>query len=324
MKPGILLTGEFLMDEVRARLESGFAVYDLPEAEPERGAFLTEHGAAIGAVVFAGHQGADSALMDKLPNLKIIACHGVGYDGIDVDAATVRGVWVSNTPDVLNDDVADLAMALMLAVVRRLPAAERFARDEWERGGAFPLTDRLSGRRLGMLGMGRIGGAIVRRAAAFGMEISYHATARKMDSPHRWAESPAALARACDILCAATPATPQTRGMVGAEVLRELGKGEGLGYLVNIGRGSLVDEPALVSALAEGVIAGAALDVFADEPRIPAALKRMDNVVLSPHQGSATLRTRRAMGILAAENAELVLRGKPPKTPVNHPAGGGK
>ena len=316
LRKSVLLGGRFLMDDVRARLESGFAVRVLPNSESECDAFLAQHGRDFEGAIATSASG---EMMDETPNLKIIACYGVGYDGIDADAAARRGIWVSNTPDVLNDDVADLAIGLMLAVVRRIPAAQCFAKDEWSSGGSFPLTDRLTGRRLGMLGMGRIGGAIVRRALGFGMEISYHATAPKPDSPHRWAENPVALARECDVLCAAAPATPQTRGIVNAEVLQALGKNQGEGYFVNIGRGALVDEEALVSALANKVVAGAALDVFENEPHIPDALKHMDNVVLSPHQASATKHTRRAMGMLAVENVEAVLKGLPPKTPVNHP-----
>ena len=312
MKQGVFLTGGFLTPEVQARLESRFAVFS-PDS-------LAGNAEEVGAVITTGHRGADAALMDGFPHLRIVACYGVGYDGIDVGAATKRGIWVSNTPDVLNDDVADLALALMLSVVRRLPESERWARaGQWETGGDFSLTERLTGRRLGMLGMGRIGGAIVRRALAFDMEVYYHATARKEGSPHKWAGSVLELAREVDILCVAAPATEQTRGMVNGEVLRALGKEAGLGWLVNIARGSLVDESALIEVLREGVIAGAALDVFADEPRIPLELREMENVVLSPHQGSATYHTRRAMGELAAENVERVLGGEKPKTPVNNP-----
>lgn len=316
MAKEVLITGGFLAADTRARLESAFVVRELPPDDESQAAFFAAHGGNIGALITGGHQSADAAMMAKMPNLSVISCYGVGYDGIDVAAASARGIWVCNTPDVLTDDVADMAMALMLAVVRRIPAAERYVRGGgWKSKGAFGLTERLGGRRLGMLGMGRIGGAIVKRALAFDMTIAYHATAKK-DSPHKWAESPAMLAKESDILCAAMPATPQTTGIVNAEVLDALGRG---GYFVNIGRGALVDEPALVAALQKGVIAGAGLDVFADEPNVPEALTTMDNVVLSPHQGSATFHTRQAMSNLAAENATRILQGQPPKTPVNAP-----
>ncbi|MGI9338793.1 MAG: 2-hydroxyacid dehydrogenase [Gammaproteobacteria bacterium] len=314
MAKEVLLSGGFLAAQTRAKLEADFVVRELPPPDA-RAAFFAEHGGNIGALITGGHQRADAAMMDNMPHLAVISCYGVGYDGIDVKEATKRGIWVCNTPEVLNDDVADMAMALMLAVVRRIPAAERFVRGgQWQKGN-FHLTDRLSGRRLGMLGMGRIGGAIVRRALAFGMTITYHATAKK-DTPHQWAKSPATLAKECDILCAAMPATPQTTGIVNAEVLQALGPE---GYFVNIGRGALADEPALVDALQKGIIAGAALDVFADEPNVPQALMNMDNVVLSPHQGSATTHTRKAMSELTAENAIRVLHGQPPQASVNNP-----
>ena len=309
----VLLTGGFLSDEVRARLQANFKVRELPKLSSS---LQQQSCGNIGAVITTGHHGAGAELMDALPNLKVIACYGVGYDGIDIEAATARGVWVTNTPDVLNDDVADLALGLMLSITRRIPSAERYLREgKWQTQGDHPTTDRLTGKRLGMLGMGRIGGAIVRRALAFDMKISYHATAQKKDSPHQWAASAQELAEGCDILCAAMPATAATEKIVNAEVLRALGS---KGYFINIGRGALADEPALVSALQGGVIAGAALDVFADEPNVPEELKKMENVVLSPHQGSATIHTRNAMGNFAAENVERVLRGEKPQTPVNN------
>lgn len=319
MAKEVLLTGGFLAAQTRARLESGFVVRELPQqSQQSQEAFLAEYGGNIGALITGGHQQADAALMDMLPRLSVISCYGVGYDGIDVAAATKRGIWVCNTPDVLNDDVADLAMALMLAVVRRVPEAERYVRGgKWRDDGAFGLTERLGGRRLGMLGMGRIGAAIVRRALAFDMTISYYATAKK-DSPHKWADSAESLAKESDVLCAAMPANAGTIGIVNAAVLNALGGG---GYFVNIGRGALVDEPALVAALQNKVIAGAALDVFADEPNVPEALMKMDNVVLSPHQGSATIHTRKAMSDLSADNAIKVLQGEKPITPVNEVGG---
>jgi len=315
----ILLKDGLLPPPVRARLAAAFTVRDWPAAPEAQQQLLAAHGANIAALITTGHAGADGAAMDQLPGLKLIACYGVGYDGIDVAAAAARGVWVSNTPEVLNDDVADMALALMLAAVRQLPAAERYVRDNgWPARGDFPLTDRLTGKRLGMLGMGRIGGAIVKRALAFDMAIAYHATKPKPQSPHQWADSPAALARWCDILCVAMPATAQTAGMVNAAVLRALGA---RGYLVNIARGALVDEDALIAALQSGVIKGAALDVFANEPHVPQALREFDNVVLSPHQGSATAHTRHRMAEVVADNIEAVLQGGAPVTPVNAPDG---
>ncbi|MDD9823477.1 MAG: 2-hydroxyacid dehydrogenase [Gammaproteobacteria bacterium] len=313
----ILLRDGFLPPPVRARLAAAFIVHDWPAASDAQEKFLAAHGKNIGAMMTTGHAGADGAMMDELPGLKLIACYGVGYDGIDVAAASARGVWVSNTPDVLNDDVADLALALMLAAVRRLPAAERYVREnQWRARGDFALTDRLTGKRLGMLGMGRIGAAIVKRALAFDMRIAYHATQPKPQSPHQWADSAAALAEWCDILCVAMPATAQTVGMVNAAVLRALGP---RGYLVNIARGSLVDEAALIAALRDGVIKGAALDVFADEPHVPQELREFDNVVLSPHQGSATVHTRHRMAEVVADNIEAVLQDGEPVTAVNEP-----
>ena len=310
----ILLRDGFLPPPVRARLAAAFTVHDWPAAVDAQKEFLAAHGKNIGALIATA---ADRATMEQLPGLKLIACYGVGYDGIDVAAATARGVWVSNTPEVLNDDVADLALALMLAAVRRLPAAERYVREnQWRARGDFALTDRLTGKRLGMLGMGRIGAAIVKRAQAFDMRIAYHATQPKPRAPHQWAGSAAALAEWCDILCVAMPATQQTRGMVNAAVLRALGP---RGYLVNIARGSLVDEAALIDALRDGVIKAAALDVFADEPHVPQELRALDNTVLSPHQGSATTHTRHRMAEVVADNIEAVLQGDAPVTAVNKP-----
>lgn len=297
------------------RLGGAHVLHVLPAEQEERAAFLAAHADGIAALVTTGHHGADAALMDALPSLQVISCFGVGYDGIDVAAASARGVWVGHTPDVLNDDVADMAMALMLAAARRLPAADRYVRDSrWEKDGNYPLTARLSGRRLGVIGLGRIGAAIAKRACAFGMPVSYHNRHRVAASPYHYAESAAALAAEADFLCLAVPLTAETEKMVDADVLRALGKD---GILINISRGAAVDEQALVRALLDGVIAGAGLDVFADEPRVPAALKKMDNVVLSPHQGSATYHTRRRMAELTCDNIAAVLAGGSPLAAVN-------
>ena len=311
----IVLLGDMLPAAVCERLSASFTLHRFVASGDESASFLAAHGPNIGALIAAGDAQVEAATMEQLPNLKLVACYGVGYDGIDTEAAAARGVWVSNTPDVLNDDVADLALALMLALVREVPQVDRYVRaGQWQTRGDFALTDRLTGKRLGMLGMGRIGGAIVRRALAFDMDISYHATRIKPDSPHRWADSPSSLAAGCDILCVVMPATAQTRGMVDEQVLRALGKD---GYLVNIARGALVNEAALIQALKNNTIKGAALDVFAHEPNVPDDLRAMDNVVLSSHQGSATTHTRLRMAELVADNIEAVLHGSVPVTPVN-------
>ena len=312
----VILLGDFLPAAVCERLAAAHTLHQF-STHDEVAPFLTANGQNIAAVITTGNGKVESAWLEQLPNLKLIACYGVGYDGVDTKAVAAHGAWVSNTPNVLNDDVADLAMALMLALMRQLPQVDRYVRDgSWKTHGNFALTDRLTGKRLGMLGMGRIGGAIVRRALAFDMKISYHATKIKTDLPHQWADTPAALAADCDILCVAMPATAQTHGMVDAKVLRALGKN---GYLINIARGSLVDEPALINALKTGAVKGAALDVFANEPDVPSELCAMQNVILSAHQGSATTHTRLRMAELVEENVEAVLNNKPPLTPVNNP-----
>ena len=313
----IVLIGSILPTDVCARLSASFTLHQFSSGGDASAKFLADHGQNISALITAGNTKADAAMMDQMPNLQIIGCYGVGYDGIDTEAAAERGAWVSNTPDVLNDDVADLALALMLALMRQLPQVDRYVRNgEWKKHGDFVLTDRLTGKRLGMLGMGRIGSAIVRRALAFDMAVSYHATKVKSDVPHQWADSPSALAVGCDILCVCMPATAQTHNMVNAEVLSALGAD---GYLINVARGALVDQDALITALQNGVIKGAALDVFANEPNVPDTLLAMDNVVLSSHQGSATIHTRRRMAELVADNVTAVLHGDAPLTPVNQP-----
>lgn len=297
------------------RLAADHIVQTLPPAADGRAAFLRAHGGDIAAFVTTGHHGADAALMDALPSLKVISCFGVGYDGIDVAAATARGIWVGNTPDVLNDDVADMALALMLATARRLPAADRHVRDgRWEKGENYPLTARLSERRLGIIGLGRIGNAIARRACAFGMPVAYHNRRPVAASPYRYVASLRALAAESDFLCLTVPLTAETEKLVDADVLQALGAD---GFFINISRGGAVDEEALVRALENGVIAGAGLDVFADEPRVPAALKKMEHVVLSPHQGSATHHTRQRMAALTCQNVNAVLDGGTPRAAVN-------
>jgi len=265
------------------------------------------------AAITSSRFGVTNEQLDALPNLRAIVHFGVGYETTDVEYARARGIVVSNTPDVLTDCVADLAVGALIDVLRRLSAADRFVRrGEWS-AGQFPLATKVSGKRVGILGLGRIGQAIARRLAAFDADLSYHARHEVPDVSYRYHATPAALAAAVDVLVVATSGGPATRGLVSAEVLAALGPD---GYLVNIARGSVVDEPALVSALVGGRLAGAALDVFADEPTVPPELLPLDNVVLLPHIASATTETREAMGELAFRNLRQFLSEGTLITPV--------
>ncbi|MDQ0838491.1 2-hydroxyacid dehydrogenase [Sphingomonas faeni] len=257
------------------------------------------------AIVGGGSSVVDTALLDRLPALEIVAIHGVGYDGIDLAATRARGIAVTTTPDVLTDDVADLALGLMLAVQRRIVANDRAVRDG---GWQVDLARRASGRRIGIFGLGRIGKAIARRAAPFASELHYTARSAKPDFAGVFHADIASLAAACDVLIIAAPGGDATHHIVDAGVLAALGKD---GILVNIARGSLVDEPALVTALQAGTIAGVGLDVFADEPSVPETLKTMDQVVLSPHQGSATVDGRAAMAALVVANLDAHFARRP-------------
>jgi lactate dehydrogenase-like 2-hydroxyacid dehydrogenase len=269
---------------------------------------------SIRALAGSGDSRVSAELIAALPALEIVAIMGVGYDGVDVAAAKARGVVVTNTPEVLNDDVADLAIGLMLSAARQLPAADRYVRSgDWETRGAMPLARKMSGARLGVVGMGRIGQAIARRAAAFDMAIAYTARSARPALPYRFVPDLKALAEQSDFLVVITPGGAGTRHLIDADVLRALGR---KGILVNVARGSVVDETALIDALEQGVIGGAALDVFADEPRVPARLKALPHVVLAPHVGSATAATRQAMADLAFANLEAHFAGRPLPTPV--------
>ena len=264
-------------------------------------ALLAAEGARIRGLVQGGGTVTPTALLDQLPNLEIISVFGVGYDGVPVDYCRGRGLRVTNTPDVLTDDVADVAVGLVLMSGRGFAKAERFVRaGQWPQRG-FELTTKLGGRTAGILGLGRIGKAIAKRLEAMGMRIAYTGRSAQRDVPYRYEPDLLSLARASDFLIVACPGGAATRHIVNAEVLAALGA---KGTLVNIARGSIVDEPALVAALEAGTIKGAALDVFADEPNVPAALLRMDNVVLLPHVGSATRETRQAMGDLCKANLD--------------------
>lgn len=269
--------------------------------------------AALTVAVAGGGTVIGAAEMDALPALRAIANFGVGYDNVDVEEATRRGIVVSNTPDVLTDAVADLAVALVLDVLRQVSASDRFVRrGAWAAGERYPLTREVRGSVVGILGLGRIGEAVARRLEPFGARIAYHSR-RPRDVRWDYHPSPVALAEASDVLVVLTPGGPDTRHLVDASVIDALGAD---GFLVNVARGSVVDEDALVAALEAGRLAGAGLDVFADEPNVPAALLDRDDVVLLPHVGSATVQTREAMATLVLDNVAAFLAGGELVTPV--------
>ena len=269
---------------------------------------------AVTVIVCGGRPGVDAALMDALPQLGAIVNFGAGVDAIDLDAARDRGIGVSNTPDVLSDTVADTALGLILDTMRGFAAADRYVRaGRWATDGPFPYTRDLTGSRVGILGLGRIGSAIATRLLGFDCAIAYHNRSEIPGSPYRYAASPVELAASVDVLVIATAGGPDSAHLVDREVLAALGP---QGFLVNIARGSVVDQDALIEVLAAGGLAGAGLDVYGGEPQVPAELVDLDNVVLLPHVGSATARTRTAMATLAMRNLEEFLTSGQLVTPV--------
>jgi lactate dehydrogenase-like 2-hydroxyacid dehydrogenase len=298
-------------------LRDTYAAYQLPDDPDARATFLTAHGEEITAVVTSGRTGVDAGLMSALPNLGAVLNFGVGYDTTDMTAAAAHGVAVANTPDVLTDCVADTAVGLMIDALRQFPAADRYLRaGRWASDGMYPLTRQVSNTHVGIIGLGRIGNAIAKRLSAFGCTISYHNRHRVPDSPYGYVSSAEELARDVDVLIVAAAGGASTRGLVSRAVIDALGPD---GYLVNVARGSIVDEDALVDALTAGRLAGAGLDVFADEPNVPQALLAMDNVVLLPHVASGTVQTRDAMEALTLRNLDRFLQTGQLVTPVPMP-----
>jgi len=269
------------------------------EAHPQ--AFLAQHGHRFSGYVTSARFGVDAATLDALPGLKVISSFGVGTDVLPLDAAQARGIAVGYTPEVLNDCVADTAFALLLDAARGLSHADRFVRSGQWLQGQFPLATKVSGKRLGILGLGRIGQVVARRASGFDMEVRYHNRRPNPAVPYTYEPHLAALAEWADFLVVISAGGPDTHKLVSADVLRALGP---KGFLVNVARGSVVDEDALVQALESGTIAGAGLDVYVDEPRVPPRLLALDNVVLAPHLASATHETRQAMADLVVENLD--------------------
>jgi lactate dehydrogenase-like 2-hydroxyacid dehydrogenase len=311
-KADVLMTGP-MQPIVAETLEEACTVHRLWEA-PDRDAFLREVGPRIrGVATSTGHGGTKGSLFDQLPKLEILASFGVGYDNVDVAEAARRGIVVTNTPDVLNDEVADLALGLLLATVRQLPQSDRYLRQGNWLNGPYPLTATLRGRTIGIVGLGRIGKAIAQRVEAFGLTVMYHGRAQQADVPYPYFPTIVGLAEAVDVLIVIIPGGAATKHMIDAAVLKALGPE---GILINVARGSVVDERALIEALRSGTILSAGLDVFEDEPRVPQELIEMDHVVLLPHVGSATVHTRSAMGKLVADNLVSWFTGKGPMTPV--------
>ena len=312
-RPTVLMPGP-MHDAVVDGCAERFELLRLWEAsDPD--ALLAERGPDVHGLATGGHRRVDTALLDRLPNLQIVANFGVGYDSVDVDAATERGVVVTNTPGVLDDEVADTALALLLMTVRELGQAERYLRaGRWAAEGPYPLTDlTVAGRKLGILGLGRIGEAIAHRAEAFRMTVGYHNRSEK-DVPYRYYPSLLEMARDVDTLVVVVPGNTGTHHLVDAAVLEALGPD---GVLVNIGRGTVVDEPALIEALRTRTIRAAGLDVYEDEPNVPQELIDLDNAVLLPHVGSASKPTRRAMGQLVVDNLATWFAEGRALTPVN-------
>jgi hydroxypyruvate reductase len=293
-------------------MERDFTVHKLWQAN-DRAALLKAVGGRVRALQTSGSFGADAKLMDALPKLELIAHFGVGVDSVDLGAAKQRGLIVTNTPDVLNECVADLALGLTLATLRRISLGDRYVRAGSWLKGALPLAQKVGGKTMGILGYGRIGKAIAQRAEAFGMRIAYHGRKRQDDAAHKYYAELVDMARDCDVLMVICPGGAATHHIVNAEVMKALGPE---GTLINVARGSVVDEAALVKALSDGSLGAAGLDVFEDEPRVPEALFAMDQVVLQPHVASATHETRMAMGVLTADNLRAHFAGKPVLTPV--------
>jgi lactate dehydrogenase-like 2-hydroxyacid dehydrogenase len=299
--------------KISGDIESRVNLHRLWQA-PDREAALARLAPNIKAVIATSHLAVvDAALIRRLPKLQIVASFGVGYDHIDAAFAGERGVIVTHTPGVLDDEVADIAMALTIATVRELPQAERYLREGRWRAGTYPLTASLRGRTMGIVGLGRIGKAIARRAAAFGLDVVYHGRHQQVAAPFLYYPTLIGMAKACDILMVAAPGGAGTRHIVNREIIEAVGPA---GIIVNVSRGSLIDEAALIDALKERRLLGAGLDVFEHEPEVPEALLALDNAVLLPHVGSASVHTRQAMADLMIDNLKSWLDGKGPLTPV--------
>jgi hydroxypyruvate reductase len=299
-KPKVLQNGR-LLPALETELARQYDLHPLWQ-EADQKSFLAARGAEFVGLATSARIGATAALIDALPALKVISSFGVGYDTIDIEHAARRGIPVGYTPDVLNDCVADTAFGLVIDVARRFAASDRYTRSGQWLKAPYPLATRVSGKRLGILGLGRIGQVVARRASGFDMEVRYHNRSPKPDVPYTYEPTLKSLAEWCDFLVVVSAGGAETRHLVSSEVLRALGP---KGFLINVARGSVIDEDALVQALDDGTIAGAGLDVYTDEPNVPTRLLTMEQVTLLPHVASATHETRQAMADLVLENLAL-------------------
>jgi lactate dehydrogenase-like 2-hydroxyacid dehydrogenase len=293
-------------------VDKAFTLLKLWE-QADQGAFLAANAGSIRAIAGGAKKRMDGEWLKQFPKLEFVANFGVGYDGVDAAWCGQNNVIVSNTPDVLTDEVADLAIGLLLATIRQLPQADAYLRrGEWLKAN-FPLTTTLRGRKIGIVGLGRIGKAIATRLEGFGVEIAYHGRSPQAGVSYPYHATLVDLAKASDVLLSVAPGGASTNRIIDATVLKALGPD---GIVINVGRGTVIDEPALVQALKEGTILSAGLDVFEDEPRVPQALIDMPHVVLLPHVGSGSHHTRRLMGQLVVDNLISWFSGKGPLTPV--------
>jgi lactate dehydrogenase-like 2-hydroxyacid dehydrogenase len=312
LKPSILQLNPILVPAINRKLDELYVMHRLFEHD-DKEAYIREHGASIRGVITGGHTGIANDLIERLPALQVIAVNGVGTDAVDLEFARTRAIPVTGTFGALTEDVADLALGLMIAVCRHICPGHAFvASGNWRSNphpGALPLSRRFSGKRVGIVGMGKVGRAIAQRASAFGCPVAYTDLRRMDDLPYTFEADLLSLARGSDILVLAA-AADKAQGIINATVLDALGKD---GYLVNVARGKLVVENDLVEALQHGVIAGAGLDVFVDEPNVPAALLNMDRVVLQAHRASATVESRTAMGEMVLASLAQALAGQRPE-----------
>jgi D-3-phosphoglycerate dehydrogenase len=310
-KPEILMTGPYPAWDLED-LDSRYMVHRLWEVA-NRAAFLRDVGGNIRAVATRGEIGASAELMRALPRLEIVSCYGVGTDAIDLAHAKASGIRVTNTPDVLTADVADIGVGLLLAVARQIPQADRYVRDGRWRSANMQLVTRVHGKQVGIVGMGRIGVEVAKRLAAFDCPIAYFDVAHRSDLPYTFVSDLIALAEQSEFLIVTLAGGASTQGIINADVLRALGRN---GILINISRGSTVDEKALLDALEHNAIMGAGLDVFWNEPNIDERFLTLENVILQPHHASGTVETRQAMGQLVRDNLAAHFARQPLLTPV--------